>query len=73
LLSANFPGVIQLLSQHRVKAITFPLHTSGIFHIFGLVFFDGFKRVKKYLAKNLSRRRPKIMQYGCSELAHLLE
>jgi hypothetical protein len=48
------PAVIELPSQHRVKAITFPLHTSGIFQMFDLVFFGVFKGVKKHLARDPS-------------------
>jgi hypothetical protein len=50
------PAVIQLPSQHRLEAITLPPHTSGVFQMLDLVFFGGFKRVKKHLAKDPSRR-----------------
>jgi transposase len=48
------PAIIGLLSEHRVKAITFPPHTSGIFQMLDLVFFGVFKRTKKHLAKDPS-------------------
>jgi hypothetical protein len=48
------PAIIDVLSQHRVKAIIFPLHTSGIFQMLDLVFFGVFKRVKKHLARDPS-------------------
>jgi hypothetical protein len=49
------PAVIQLLSQHCLKGITFPLQTYGVFQILNLVFFGVFKGVKKHPAKDSSR------------------
>jgi transposase len=46
--------VIELLSHHRVKVITFPPHTTGIFQMLDLVFFGVFKRFKKHLARDSS-------------------
>jgi hypothetical protein len=54
--SMHIYAAIQLLSCHRVKAITLLPHTSGIVQWLDLTFIGGFQRVKKHLAKNLSRR-----------------
>jgi hypothetical protein len=46
--------VIDLLSSHKVKIITFPPHSSGIFQMLDLVFFGVFKTYKKRLSRNTS-------------------
>jgi hypothetical protein len=46
------PATVQLLSDHRVKAITVPPHKSAIFQMLDLVFFGLFKHPKKHLVKN---------------------
>jgi hypothetical protein len=43
---------IQMLSEHDVKVITFPPHTSGIFQMLDLSFFGTFKLAKQSLSKN---------------------
>jgi hypothetical protein len=55
-------AVIELLSQRRVKAVSFPPHTSGLFQILDLVFFRVSKLVKKHLSKDLPV--PVMEDYG---------
>jgi hypothetical protein len=45
---------IQLLTDGNVKIITFPSHTSGIFQILDLVFFEVFRQTKRRLCKDAS-------------------
>jgi hypothetical protein len=46
--------IVQLLTTHKIKVITFPPHSSGIFQMLDLVFFGVFKSQKKRLSKNAS-------------------
>jgi hypothetical protein len=46
------PATIQLLSDHRAKAIIVPPHTSALFQILDLVLVGVFKHAKKYFVKN---------------------
>jgi hypothetical protein len=53
---------IELLSEHHVKLITFPAHSSGIFQMLDLVFFGAVKHGKKRVAKD--RRLPPMADHA---------
>jgi hypothetical protein len=44
-------SILDLLSEHKVKIITFPPHSSGVFQMLDLVFFGVFKNCKGRLSK----------------------
>jgi transposase len=46
--------IIDLLSLHQIKVITFPPHTTGIFQMLDLVLFGAFKNYKSRLSKDPS-------------------
>jgi hypothetical protein len=47
-------SILDLLSEHKVKIITLPPHSSGIFQMLDHVFFGVFKNCKSRLSKDAS-------------------
>jgi hypothetical protein len=58
--------IIGLLSAHKIKILTFRLHSFGIFQVLDLVFFGVFKSIKKLWPKMDRSPSWRTMRRACS-------